>query len=361
MSNFLSIIVPVYNTPINDLKRCFESLKNQSLREFDLIVVDDESTEEVATYLEGLRNQFDNINILHAKHAGVSASRNLGLKSVTTPYVAFSDADDEYSREFVKEAKEYIDEYNPEMIFGVLEEIPDCKKLQTDSKVHYYNNPNDMREVYKAFLKVDKNQLGFYISPSQCARVYSSSLACSVMYYEEVYYGEDRLFNRQCLTLAKSVLFVPNVWYYYYSNDYSCTHRKYDSLFEFRKSFYDAYVELNKSEDEETKKLLWELQYQKIYQIIAADVFDKYGVFSFFKGINLKKEFKKVLENAMDHPFFSEAVKGLGKSKDIDFASRTFIYLLNRKKYGILLLCCLVVRQVRRIKRRIFGRRKRQE
>lgn len=77
-SAFLSIIVPVYNTPIEDLARCFASFKNQSCKDFELIVVDGGSTAEVAMFSDNLSTSFENIRIEHISHCGVSATRNGG-------------------------------------------------------------------------------------------------------------------------------------------------------------------------------------------------------------------------------------------------------------------------------------------
>ena len=49
----ISLITTVYNTPIDDLKRCFRSIQNQTYRDFEVIVVDDGSSREVALFLDG--------------------------------------------------------------------------------------------------------------------------------------------------------------------------------------------------------------------------------------------------------------------------------------------------------------------
>lgn len=92
MNPKVSVIVPIFNAE-RTLNRCLDSLKNQTLREIQIVCIDDGSVDNSATILEAYRP--DNRFIVHHQNnAGVSAARNKGLSLATGEYVAFLDADD---------------------------------------------------------------------------------------------------------------------------------------------------------------------------------------------------------------------------------------------------------------------------
>lgn len=90
----ISVVIPLYNKSTT-IKRCIESVLNQSLSAREIIVVDDGSTDDGPTIV----SNFDNprIILLQQKNAGVSSARNFGLKAAKSLFVAFLDADDDWS------------------------------------------------------------------------------------------------------------------------------------------------------------------------------------------------------------------------------------------------------------------------
>lgn len=89
----ISIIVPVYNRK-NTLERCVASILNQSYTDFELLLIDDGSTDGSAKLCDQLTRRDSRIKVLHQKTSGPSAARNRGLKSAKGEYVTFVDSDD---------------------------------------------------------------------------------------------------------------------------------------------------------------------------------------------------------------------------------------------------------------------------
>lgn len=88
-----SIIVPVYNVE-NFVQQCIESILAQSYTEFELIVIDDGSTDSSGFICEKAAEEDNRIRVIHQKNAGLSAARNTGMKYMTGQYVIFIDSDD---------------------------------------------------------------------------------------------------------------------------------------------------------------------------------------------------------------------------------------------------------------------------
>lgn len=88
-----SVIVPVYNVEIV-LERCIVSILGQTIQNFELILVDDGSTDQSGIICDQYQQKDARIKIIHQKNSGVSCARNSGLKIATGKYITFVDSDD---------------------------------------------------------------------------------------------------------------------------------------------------------------------------------------------------------------------------------------------------------------------------
>ena len=115
---FFSVVIPTYNRmPL--LERAVKSVLKQTCKDFELIVVDDGSTDETQKYLSALRDKFKNapFEILRQDNAGVSSARNLGIQKSKGRWVAFLDSDDEWQKNKLSIQKKYLEE-NPEIFWA---------------------------------------------------------------------------------------------------------------------------------------------------------------------------------------------------------------------------------------------------
>ena len=91
----LSIVIPIYNDE-KHLEECLESLINQevSFDKYEIICIDDGSTDNSNLILEKYNKQIDNLTVFHQNNSGVSVARNRGLELAKGTYIWFVDADD---------------------------------------------------------------------------------------------------------------------------------------------------------------------------------------------------------------------------------------------------------------------------
>ncbi len=90
----VSIIIPVYNTE-QYLPRCIESILNQSFTDYELLLIDDGSTDGSGALCDKYAEKDGRIRVFHKENGGVSAARNLGLDSANGEWIYFVDSDDE--------------------------------------------------------------------------------------------------------------------------------------------------------------------------------------------------------------------------------------------------------------------------
>ena len=91
--SLVSIIVPVYNTQ-EHLPRCIESLIAQTLKEIEIILINDGSTDASGEICERYKNKDARIKVIHQKNTGQGMARNAGMKEAKSPYIGFADSDD---------------------------------------------------------------------------------------------------------------------------------------------------------------------------------------------------------------------------------------------------------------------------
>lgn len=199
----LSIIVPCYNSAPY-IEKCLTSIANQTLKDFECIVIDDGSTDK--TYKECLKFENDKrFRIITKKNTGVSDTRNLGIKLSRGTWIGFVDSDDWISPEryelCIKKAEEKevdivkctieFNKNNKKTYWRVKEGLYDVKdKLILSSLA--YDNSGCHSGLYKAKLIKDNN-----------------------IHFRGCDFGEDLIFNAECFCIAGKLYNYDNALYHY--------------------------------------------------------------------------------------------------------------------------------------------------
>ena len=89
----VSVIIPLYNVE-NYLKQCLDSVVNQTLKEIEIICINDGSTDNSKQILEDYARKDDRIKIINRKNSGQGVARNVGIKYAKGEYIGFVDSDD---------------------------------------------------------------------------------------------------------------------------------------------------------------------------------------------------------------------------------------------------------------------------
>lgn len=251
----ISVIVAVYNTPINDLKRCFESILAQTYSKFELIVVDDGSKNEIAEYIDDFAKRDKRFQVYHIKNSGVSHARNLGLKFAKGEYVTFCDSDDSLEKYFFQNSLKLSMKYNLDMIVGGVivkgegkQFCKCCKKAAKDIWLY-----TDMKEIFDFALtgypKKENKELGNMLIARIYPKLYKSELAKSVSFKENIRMSEDNLYSFGIISKCRKLGITDECWYVYYQNEYSLTHHN-DGIIENRQAEQRAFArEIEKIEE----------------------------------------------------------------------------------------------------------------
>ncbi len=104
----ISVIVPVYNTE-EYLRRCIDSILAQTFTDFELILVDDGSTDNSGKICDEYAQTDKRVRVFHNENGGVSSARNFGLDMAQGKYIMFSDSDDVVSQYWISRLMEHLD------------------------------------------------------------------------------------------------------------------------------------------------------------------------------------------------------------------------------------------------------------
>lgn len=155
----VSIIVPVYNVE-KYLKRCVESIRNQTYKDLEILLVDDGSTDSSPEICEEYAKVDERISVIHKKNGGLSDARNVGLQHAAGEFVYFCDSDDYIEQTLVADCVKRMEEEAADML------IFDFYRVQegtfTICTENLPLNAFSLEEVPKLLLT----------SPSACNRVF---------------------------------------------------------------------------------------------------------------------------------------------------------------------------------------------
>jgi len=201
----VSVIVPVYNVAPY-LARCLDSLVGQTLKDIEIICIDDKSTDNSLEILQEYAKKDSRIKIIAQKHnGGVAAARNAGIDMATGEYLGFVDSDDYVDTDFYEKLYETAKKNNADMARGNLE------------LVDYNSKKIICNQVLKS---IQAHGKWHYLYQWWCA-IYKKELLQknNIKFLPGVSYSEDIVFLTQCISKSNTVLSVANVFYHYVRRD----------------------------------------------------------------------------------------------------------------------------------------------
>lgn len=204
----ISVVVPVYNVE-GYIKRCIDSIRNQTIKDIEIILIDDGSTDNSGKICDDF-SKFDNrIFVYHTKNKGVSSARNLGIACANGEYIGFVDSDD------------YIENNMYEFLYN------NIKKYCAEISVCGRNN------IYDRYTKEDKQFFKICTSEeaiiceiihegySSCNKLYSKKILQGIEFDVKIINGEDRLFVFESFCKSKCIVYDFLPLYNYYHRSYS--------------------------------------------------------------------------------------------------------------------------------------------
>ena len=223
----IDIIIPVYNTPIKDLERCLNSILSQSLKIYNVYIIDDGSNSNTRKYLDNYVKNKKNFIVKHIENNGVSNARNIGIDLSSSKYITFVDSDDTLEKYFLEEAYKLAEDNNLDIIIGGYNEIKNNSIIRvrvSERGLHIYNYDNIINFLDKLLTSKVNNtnkEIGDAPVGRIYARLFKKDSIGNLRFNTNVHMSEDTLFMIDYTYQAKKIGVVNKVWYNYFINDYS--------------------------------------------------------------------------------------------------------------------------------------------
>lgn len=209
----VSIIIPVFN-PGKLLHRCLNSVINQSLKEIEVICVDDGSSDDSPKILDEYAKNDSRIKVFHQKNKGAGFSRNKAINESDGEYIMFVDSDDWIDKDMCKKLYNHAQKLNSDLVvFDAL-----WHTLDGINEFKFFSS-NEFKENYKSFIfnyRFIKNKimLGSY------GVIWSKFYKSSFIKDNDIQFPQHKIYNDvefhfKTTLLAKSITYFPEPFYHY--------------------------------------------------------------------------------------------------------------------------------------------------
>lgn len=199
----VSVIVPVYNTE-KYLPRCIDSILAQTFTDFELILINDGSSDNSGAICDEYAAKDKRITVIHKENGGVSSARNKGIEIAQGEWIAFVDSDDYIANNMLTSFK-IKSEDNTDIKIGRI------TSLGYNANV---SGPISDRTISIDELRLYTKQLNIQ---SPCSKLYKSSIIQNfkITFDKNIRVSEDLLFNIEVLLNCSHISFYNNANYYY--------------------------------------------------------------------------------------------------------------------------------------------------
>lgn len=200
-----SFIVPVYNTE-KYLKKCLDSLVNQTYKDFEIIVVNDGSTDKSSNIISKYQKKYKNIIVIYKENEGLSMARNRGVQKSSGKYIIFVDSDDYVSNKLLEEVDKKIDDSDI-LRFQIATEDEEYTKIN-----EYHEEGFESMCGYDAFKYLSSYH---FVEPAWCYVIRKNYYIENKFSFKKGVYHEDFGLIPYVIYKARKVKSVDFIGYYY--------------------------------------------------------------------------------------------------------------------------------------------------
>ena len=258
--DLISIIVPVYKVE-KYLRRCVDSIINQTYKNLEIILVDDGSPDNCPAICDEYAKKDNRIKVIHKENGGVSSARNEGLKNATGDFICFVDSDDYVDNNYVEKLLNGFSD-DVDIVISMYRVIDNESR---ETKTHRF-----VDEVKTVF--IDEN-FDFRIMNCNCSvwgKLFKKDLLSNQLFSEKIHFGEDALFVAEMITKSKAIRHIPDYTYNYIVYDNSLSHGEIN---EKKLTLYEAWYRISMLFAEGT------VSRETCSQVYLTSLFYQYGLY----------------------------------------------------------------------------------
>lgn len=221
----VSVIISVYNNEFY-LRECLDSIINQTLKEIEIIIVNDGSTDNSLEVIEEYAHRDKRIVIINKENEGISKTRNRGLDICKGEYIQFIDSDDYIDNNMIENMYNVATNNELDIVMCGYKRITDNKQYNNLPEIKI-DNIIDKKGILGYLTNSYENKLLWFV----WRNMYKNELLKlnNIRFKEDLRFGEDSIFNLECFLEAQRIMAVDKCFYNYRYTPDSLTSRKYKS------------------------------------------------------------------------------------------------------------------------------------
>lgn len=289
-----SVVIPLYNKEDCILKT-LDSVLNQSYNDFEIIVVDDGSTDNSLTTVRTVMD--DRLRVVSQTNAGPSVARNHGIQEAKGEYIAFIDADDIWSPDYLLEMSRLITDYPDAVIYGFNYGVIENGKITEEETDEFRGYVSEKWDFFPFF----------YWTSACCCK--TDAIRAIKGFDDRIFYGEDLDVWFRLLLKGKGALDARIMAYYFKDAGYSMT--QYNMPLEKHLPFFMDKYEEARLANSGFRKFFDEQMVYRLYPYLFDQKYKKEA-----KRLAKKLDYsllKKSMGFRMNHPYLYRMVR---KTKD---------------------------------------------
>lgn len=219
----ISLIIPVYNTE-KYLHRCLDSVLSQTFTDYEVILIDDGSTDNSPSVCDDYALKDSRFKVFHKQNEGLPATRKYGTNKASGKYILHLDSDDWIEHDMLEEMHSAAIHSDADYV------ICDFYMDYVSHKVVHRNRFSDINDTRKILCDCITGKVSGYIwnrlIKAECFK------KNNIQFPPNLNYGEDMILNAQLLSLPAKIKYIPKPLYHYMQNPASMIHGKAAVVYE---------------------------------------------------------------------------------------------------------------------------------
>lgn len=223
----VSVVIPVYKVEAY-LNRCVDSVLAQTLKDLEIILVDDGSPDNCPQICDNFTQIDSRIQVIHKENGGLASARNAGMKIATGKWLFFLDSDDWLEPDGMERLYEVGERYQVDFVRyrairsgwpGMAEHAPCMVEPVRELREGYYDQQRIAEEVYPRLIVTPQLTMGAVVGAWGSLYNLEFLRKNGLTFYEEVKFSEDLVFSARVVRAAENFYFVdtPGVYHYFYN------------------------------------------------------------------------------------------------------------------------------------------------
>lgn len=316
-----SIVIPVFNAE-GSIARLVEAIESSKSNDYEIILVNDGSTDDSALVCENLACRYSNIHVIHQENAGAAAARNRGISEARAQYLLFFDSDDLVEDSVIDKLTNLLGDQEYDFIAFGYDVLDD--RCTTSMGPLPFNGVVSSDEL--------KSKLCFYAENNELNSVWNKVFCRDVIErfgirFSDMRFGEDSVFVCDYIRCTdNNSLIVSDVLYHVIPNASSVTHLYYPNRFSDEMELISVLENTARRfsvADAEITRML-------VIKRYAAILFELFNL-----GLtDCKMSFRdkrKYMSKIITQPIFQESIRDYGKYKQLTFKEKLWDILLKKQ------------------------------